>query len=106
MRFKTNFSWRDCAVRARESGFDGMSPVGASIYCSPHPAALQIAPAARLQEFASRILRTEEFHGEDMKANDCRSLGKFIHPAGLAFCFGCAIYFLETGRKSGFSLLG
>jgi len=26
-------------------------PVVASIYCSPHPAALQIAPAARLREF-------------------------------------------------------
>src|SRR5208283_2211430 len=52
MRFKTIFSWRDCALRARESGFDGMSPGGASIYCSPHPAALQIAPAARHREFA------------------------------------------------------
>jgi hypothetical protein len=28
-----------------------MSPVGASMYCSPHPAALHIAPAARLREF-------------------------------------------------------
>jgi hypothetical protein len=53
-----------------------------------------------------RILRPEEFHGEEMNTNDCRSLGKFIHLAGLAFCFGCAIYFLETGRKSGFSPLG
>jgi len=32
-----------------------------------------------------RILRTEEFHGENVKANDCQSLGKFIHPADLAF---------------------
>jgi len=32
-----------------------------------------------------RILRPEEFHSADMKANDCHSLGKFIHPAGLAF---------------------
>ena len=30
---------------------DDMSPVGASMYCSPHPAALHIAPAARLREF-------------------------------------------------------
>jgi hypothetical protein len=36
-----------------------MSPVVASIYCSPHPAALQIAPAARLQGFASMISRTK-----------------------------------------------
>jgi hypothetical protein len=28
-----------------------VSPCGASIYCSPHPAALQIAPAARLRGF-------------------------------------------------------
>jgi len=31
---------------ARESGCDGVSPVAASMYCSPHPAALHIAPAA------------------------------------------------------------
>jgi hypothetical protein len=36
-----------------------MSPVVASIYCSPHPAALQIAPAARLRGFASMIPRPE-----------------------------------------------
>ena len=28
-----------------------MSPVAASMYCSPHPAALHIAPAAGLREF-------------------------------------------------------
>jgi hypothetical protein len=28
-----------------------MSPVVASMYCSPHPPALHIAPAARLREF-------------------------------------------------------
>jgi hypothetical protein len=28
-----------------------MSPAGASMYCSPHPAALHIAPAARLRGF-------------------------------------------------------
>jgi hypothetical protein len=31
--------------------FDYMSPVVASMYCSPHPAALHIAPAVRLREF-------------------------------------------------------
>ncbi len=30
---------------------DYMSPVGTSMYCSPHPAALHIAPAARLRGF-------------------------------------------------------
>jgi len=38
------------AVRVNQ-GRDGVSPVVASIYCSPHPAVLQIAPAARLWEF-------------------------------------------------------
>jgi hypothetical protein len=37
--------------RARESEADYVSPVVASIYCSPYSAALQIAPAARLREF-------------------------------------------------------
>ena len=32
-------------------GRDGVSPVVASMYCSPQPAALHIAPAARLREF-------------------------------------------------------
>ena len=63
-----------------------MSPVGASMYCSPHPAALHIAPAARLRDFASRILRAEHFHGENDEGKKIAiSLGKFIHPAGLAF---------------------
>jgi hypothetical protein len=31
--------------------FHCMSPVGASMYCSPQPAALHIAPAARLRGF-------------------------------------------------------
>jgi hypothetical protein len=37
--------------RARESEADYVSPVGASMYCSPHPAVLHIAPAARLRGF-------------------------------------------------------
>jgi hypothetical protein len=37
--------------RAREAEADCVSPVVASIYCSPRPAALQIAPAARLRGF-------------------------------------------------------
>jgi hypothetical protein len=40
---------------------DYVSPVVASMYCSPHPAALHIAPAARLRGFASRILRWGAF---------------------------------------------
>jgi hypothetical protein len=31
------------------------------MYCSPHPAALHIAPAARLRDFAFMILRPEAF---------------------------------------------
>ena len=38
------------AVRVNQRR-DCVSPVVASIYCSPHPAALQIAPAARLRGF-------------------------------------------------------
>jgi hypothetical protein len=38
---------------------DCVSPVVASMSCSPHPAALHIAPAARLLDFASMILRAE-----------------------------------------------
>jgi len=38
------------AVRVNQRR-DGASPVVASIYCSPHPAVLQIAPAARLRGF-------------------------------------------------------
>ncbi len=38
------------AVRVNQ-GRDGVSPVAASMYCSPHPAALHIAPAARLRGF-------------------------------------------------------
>jgi hypothetical protein len=47
--------------RARESEADYVSPVVASMYCSPHPAPLHIAPAARLRVFASMILRTKSF---------------------------------------------
>jgi hypothetical protein len=38
------------AVRVNQRR-DYVSPVGASMYCSPHPAALHIAPAARLPDF-------------------------------------------------------
>ena len=37
-------------------------------------------------DFASRILRAEHFHGENMMGKKgFHSLGKFIHHAGLAF---------------------
>ncbi len=42
---------RGCVNHVRESEADYMSPVVASIYCSPHRSALQIAPAARLRGF-------------------------------------------------------
>ena len=45
---------RQCATAVlpcAESEADYMSPVVASISCSPHPAALHIAPAARLRGF-------------------------------------------------------
>ena len=45
--------------RARESGFNCRSPVAASIYCSPHPAALQIDPPPGSGDFASTIPRPE-----------------------------------------------
>jgi hypothetical protein len=48
--------------RVRESGFDCVSPVVASIYCSHHPAPLQIAPAARLREFCFLGFRAREIY--------------------------------------------
>jgi hypothetical protein len=42
---------QSCLSWARESEADYMSPVVASMSCSPQPAALHIAPAARLWEF-------------------------------------------------------
>jgi len=100
MRFKTIFSWRDCAVRARESGFDGMSPVGASIYCSPHPAALQIAPAARLRGFCL----CDSAHGEFLYKGDCNLFqlsafqkNKWKDNKKIKICgFGCCPH--ETGN--------
>ena len=38
-----------------------MSPVVASIYCSPHPAALQIDPPPGSGSFASMISRPEYY---------------------------------------------
>jgi hypothetical protein len=46
------------AVRVNQRR-DGVSPVVASIYCSPHPAALQIDPPPGSGNFASMILRPE-----------------------------------------------
>lgn len=47
-----SFNWRSRAIpRAVNPRRDDMSPVGASMYCSPHPAALHIAPTVRLQGF-------------------------------------------------------
>jgi len=46
------------AVRVNQ-GRDGVSPVVASIYCSPHPAALQIDSPPGSGDFASMILRPE-----------------------------------------------
>ena len=46
------------AVRVNQ-GRDGVSPVVASIYCSPHPAALQIDPPPGSGSFASMISRPE-----------------------------------------------
>ena len=53
-RTPTNFSfeWRSRANSLRvNQRRDYVSPVGASMYCSPQPAALHIAPAARLRGF-------------------------------------------------------
>jgi hypothetical protein len=50
--------------------FNYVSPVVASMYCSPHPAPLHIAPAARLRSFASMDSRAGLF--------SC----KFIKPRG------------------------
>src|SRR5208283_1485681 len=54
------------------------------------------------QSFRGAIARCVRVNRDSMVCR--RSARQSI--AGLAFCFGCAIYFLETGRKSGFSPLG
>jgi hypothetical protein len=48
--------------------FHYMSPANASMYCSPHPAALHIAPVARLRDFAFRISRMVELLAGDFIA--------------------------------------
>ena len=53
------------AVRVNQRR-DCMSPVVASIYCSPHPAPLQIAPAARLREFCLYDLAPGELLWKDV----------------------------------------
>jgi hypothetical protein len=53
--------------RVRESEADYVSPVGASMSCSPQPAALHIAPAARLRGFCLYDFA----HGELLYKDDC-----------------------------------
>ena len=48
-----------------------MSPVGASMSCSPQPAALHIAPAARLREFCLYDFA----HGELLCEVEARGIG-------------------------------
>jgi hypothetical protein len=76
-----------------------MSPGGASIYCSPHPAALQIAPAARLGSLPFRILRTEEFHGKEMNTNNCQSLGNLFTLPDLHFDSAVLFIFLRQDES-------
>ena len=52
--------------RVRESGFNCVSPVGASIYCSPHPAALQIDSPPGSRSFAFRFRAREDFHANSL----------------------------------------
>ena len=59
------------AVRVNQRR-DGVSPVVASMYCSPHPAALHIAPAARLRGFASMIPRPENCFAKMMADSRAR----------------------------------
>jgi len=64
---------------ARGSEADYVSPVGASIYCSPHPAALQIDPPSSFGNFASMISRTEN--------SQCDRYRRGHHPLA-AICSG------------------
>jgi len=49
-----------------------VSPVVASMYCSPHPAVLHIAPAARLREFCLY----DSAPGELICEDDCQFIGR------------------------------
>ena len=63
-----------------------MSPVGASIYCSPHPAALQIDPPPGSGDIASMIPRTENSHcGSDRRGHHALAVvcSGTMFPAGL-----------------------
>src|SRR5271165_2844402 len=68
MRFKTIFSWRSRALSPRVNPRrDFMSPVGASIYCSPHHrlrSRLTRRPAMGICRLGFRV--GELYHGEDM----------------------------------------
>ena len=64
----------ECLVR--ESEADYMSPVAVSIYCSPHPAALQIALAAQFRDSASRILRLENCFANEWGRGRGRGLSR------------------------------
>jgi hypothetical protein len=55
--------------------FNCMSPVAASIYCSPHPAALQIDSPPGSGSFASMILRPENCFGKKMANSWTRHTG-------------------------------
>lgn len=71
--------------RARESEADYVSPGGASISCSPQPAALHIAPAARLRVFCLHDFARGEFLYKDdcnlfqlsaFRKNECKKDNK------------------------------
>ena len=62
-----------------------MSPVVASMYCSPHPAALHIAPAARLREFCLYDFA----HGEIITIGSVRRHANYeASPGGVFAGFG------------------
>jgi hypothetical protein len=81
-----------CPVRIRveavrvNQGRDGVSPVVASMYCSPHPAALHIARAARLREFCLYDSALGEWLAEREAAQGAR-LGE-IKQASFGRMFG------------------
>ena len=52
----------------RESEANYVSPVGASMSCSPQPAALHIAPAVRLREFCLYDFARGEFKVRQIQA--------------------------------------
>jgi hypothetical protein len=97
-----SFEWRSRANSLRVNQWrDYVSPVGASMYCSPcRPLRSTLHPPSGSGDFASRILRAEHFHGEKMKGKKAAILSAnlFTLP-GLHFDSAVLMVFLRQDES-------